>query len=279
MKKAFFLILILLTACNTFFKKKTEHVLAKVNGDYLYESDLKGIIPPGTPRKDSLILSKNFINNWVRQKAILHYAVKNLPDDNMDFSKQLEDYKNALILYEYENALVKQKLDTLITNEEIQDYYDANQKNFLLKDNIIQIQYVKLNLKSNYVKQFKKLLNSDDQDDKNKLAELCEKQAADYFLDDQNWLYFNDLTKQIPIKTYNQEDFLKNHRQLEYQDSLYLYLVRFKDFKIKESISPLSLEKQRIREIILNKRKIDLISRMQEDIYSKALKNNEVEVY
>jgi hypothetical protein len=191
----------------------------------------------------------------------------------------LENYKNSLTIYAYENALVRQKLDTLITEEETQIYYDANQQNFLLKDNIVQIQYVKLPLKSPVAKQIKKLLNSGNSEDKNKLADLCEKNASDYFLDSENWLLFTDVLKQIPIKTYNQEEFLQNHREFEYQDSLYDYLVRFKDFKIKESVSPLNFEKQRIRDIILNKRKIELIGRMQEDVFSSAQKKNVFEIY
>ena len=253
--------------------------MARVYDDYLYESDLKGIVSPGALPKDSLLITRNFIDNWVRQRLIIQQAEKNLTGSQMDFTRQLENYKNSLTIYAYENALVLQKLDTLITEEETQNYYDANQQNFLLKDNIVQIQYVKLPLKTTISKQIKKLLNSDGQDDKNKLAELCEKNAADYFLDNQNWLLFNDVLKQIPIKTYNQEDFLKNHRDLEYQDSLYVYLVRFKDFKIKESVSPLNFEKQRIRDIILNKRKIELIERMQEDIYANAQKKNVFEIY
>jgi len=254
-------------------------VLARVYDDYLYESDMKGVIAAGTLPKDSLLITRSFIDNWVRQRLIIQQAEKNLTSSQMDFSKQLENYKNSLTIYAYENALVRQNLDTLITEEETQNYYDANQQNFLLKDNIVRIQYVKLPLKSPLSKQIKKLLGSDDTDDQNKLAGLCEKNAADYFLDNENWLLFNDVLKQIPIKTYNQEEFLKNHRDLEYQDSIYVYLVRFKDFKIKESVSPLNFEKQRVRDIILNKRKIELINRMQEDIFNSAQKKNVFEIY
>jgi hypothetical protein len=253
--------------------------LARVYDDYLYESDLKGVVVPGTLPKDSLVITRSFIESWVRQRLIIEQAEKSLSGSQMDFTRQLENYKNSLTIYAYENALVRQNLDTLITEEETQDYYDANQQNFLLKDNIVQVQYVKLPLKSSISKQIKKLLNSDDQDDKNTLADLCEKNAADYFLDSENWLSFNDLLNQIPIKTYNQEEFLKNHREFEYQDSVFVYLVRFRDFKIKESVSPLSFEKQRIRDIILNKRKIGLITRMHDDIYSNAQKKNVFEIY
>lgn len=278
MNRLFLILMILFSSCS-YLKKTGERPVARVKGDYLYESDLKGIVPSGTSAKDSVTLIRNYIENWIRQKLIIRQAEANLTTDQMNFTKQLENYKNSLIIFEYENALIRQKLDTLVPEEEIESYYDLNQNNFLLKDNIVQIQYVKLSLKSGNIKPIRMLLISDKPEDRTRLAELCEKYAADYFLDDQNWLPFSEVLKQIPIRTYNQEEFLKNHRNLESQDSLFVYLVRVKDFKIKESISPLVLEKQKIRDIILNKRKIELIGRMQEDLYQMGLKNNEFEMY
>ncbi|NCA74956.1 MAG: hypothetical protein EOM90_01355 [Alphaproteobacteria bacterium] len=279
MNRYLIFLLIVLTSCNTFFKNKTEQVLARVNDDYLYESDIRGIVAAGTTREDSITIVNNFIRNWVRHRLIIQQAEKNLTNEQMDFSKQLETYQNSLIIYTYEHELIRQKLDTLVTEEEIEQYYDANQQNFLLKDNIVQVQYVKLPVTTSQVRQFKKLLNSDEPDDHYKLSDLCEKNALDYYLDDQNWLLFRDFLGQIPLNSYNQEDFLKNHKYVEYQDSLFLYLIRFKDFKIMESVSPLGFERKRIIDIILNKRKMELLNRMEEDIYQSALKNKSFEIF
>ncbi len=278
-KNLILFLLFSLASCSAFWKNKNERALARVYDVYLYDSDIKGVIPKGTSPGDSVVLIQSYIDSWIRKQLIIHLAETNLSSEQMDFSKQLENYKNAMLTYTYENALVRQKLDTLVTDEEMESYYDANQNNFLLKDNIVQLRYVKLPLSTTNKKIFRTLLNASDEGDRMKLAELCEKTASDYFLDDQNWLLFNDVLRQIPVKTYNQEEFLKNHRDLEYQDSNFVYLVRFKDFKIKEGISPLSFEKPRIKEIILNKRKLDLLSRMQDDIYQQALKKNDFEKY
>lgn len=279
MKKLLFLSLILLASCKTFFNQSDERILARVEDDYLYESDLKGIVPPGASAKDSLQLVRGFIDNWIRQQLLIQQAEKNLSSEQLDFTKQLENYRNALVIFEYEKELVRQKLDTLVSDEEIQAYYDANQPTFLLKSNIVQIQYVKLPLGSSAIPKVKRLLSSSEPDDKNTLAEICEKQASDYFLDDQNWMLFSDLLTQVPVKTYNQEEFLKNNKSIDYQDSTSVYLVYFKDFRIKESLSPLSFEKQRIKEILINKRKIDMINKMREDLYTRALKKNDFETY
>lgn len=280
MKKSILVLaLIGLVACSGFLKKKTEKILARVDNNYLYESDLKGIVPAGTLHDDSLSLTRTYIDNWVRKQLLLQQARKNLTEDQMNFTDQLEEYKNSLVIYAYENALVRQKLDTLVTPEQIEAYYTANQSNFLLKDNIVQVQYIKLPLKSQLTSKFRSLLNSDDPAAKNTLTELCTKNAGDYFLDDQNWLLFSDVLKEVPIKAYNQEEFLKNNKNIEYKDSAYIYLVRIKDFKIKESVSPIGFEKERIRNTILNKRKIELINQMQQDVYDKASKDNDFEIY
>ena len=279
MKYSLIVILIFLSSCSDFFKNKTERVLARAYDDYLFDSDLQGVILPGTKPEDSIIFARNFIDSWVRQKLLIRQAENNLTSEQKDFSKQLESYKNSLTIYGYEHELVNQKLDTIVSAEDIEAYYNENQKNFLLKENIVQLQYVKLPLTSKNVKKVKDLLYSDAPEDKTRLSELAEKYAADYFLDDQNWLLFNDVLNQIPIKTYDQEEYLKNHKNIETQDSLYYYIIRFRDFKIKENVSPLSFEKERIRNIILNKRKMDLITKMHQDVYDNALKKRDFEIF
>jgi hypothetical protein len=279
LKKVLIFSLIFLTSCSYFFKKKTERILARAYDDYLYESDLKGVIPPGVSQKDSANLAKNFIDAWVRQKLLIRQAENNLTSEQMDFSIQLENYKNSLTIYEYEHELVNQKLDTVVSDEEIEKYYTVNQQKFRLKENIVQLQYVKLPLSSRNLNQLKKLLNSDAPEDRTRLSELAEKNAADYFLDDQNWLLLNDVLTQIPIKTSDQEEFLKTHHILEVEDSVYHYIIRFRDFRIRDNISPLSFEKERIRNIILNKSKMDLINKMHQDVYENAVKKNDFEIY
>jgi len=271
--------LILLTACSGFFKKKTERSLARVYDDYLFESDLKGVVPEGLPAKDSVMIVKSYVENWVRQRVILHQAEKNLQSSQIDFSKQLENYKNSLIIFEYENQLLHQKLDTVVSPEEITNYYKANPNTFLVKDNIVRVQYVKLPLKSKLIPQARVLLLSDKAESKNKLADLCEQQSIRYYIEDQKWIYFTELMSEIPLRPADQDDFLKKNRQVEISDNAFIYLIRFVDYKLHDSDSPLEIETQKIRDIILNKRKMELLGKMQEYIYSNARKQNDFEIF
>jgi len=259
--------------------KSSEDSVARVNDDYLYRSDLIGIVPPGYSPDDSSEITKNFIDNWILKKLVLEQAEKNLTDDQMNFQKQLEGYRNSLIIYEYESNLIRQKLDTIVSMKEIEEYYDEHINDFVLKDNIVRVTYVKLLNKSPQLNTFKRLLRSDNTDDRFKLEDFCSKHAVNFFLDDHAWLLFNDLLKEIPIQTYNQEQYLRYHRFIQSNDSVYTYLLNIRDFKIKESSSPLSFERNNIKNIIINKRKISLIEDMQQDVYTEAIKKKRFEIY
>ena len=132
---------------------------------------------------------------------------------------------------------------------------------------------IKLKVKDSNISKVRSLLKSNRQEDLQKLSEIISKVAVNSYLDDLNWLLFNDLLKEIPIETYDQEAYLQNHRFIEISDDQFIYLVNFKDFKIKESVSPLSFEKDNIRKIIINKRKLKHIRDMEKEVQNEATKN------
>jgi hypothetical protein len=259
--------------------KRDKGIVAKVYDEYLYKTDLMGLVPSRTSSKDSISIIRKYINNWIKQKLVIHNAESNLTSKQKDFEKQLDDYRNSLIVFAYEKELVRQKLDTNVTEEDIKTYYEKNKNNFLLKDNIVKVWYVKIPVKSPYSATIQNLYKSDSPQSRQTLEEYCKKYAVNSYLEDSTWLYFNDLLKEIPIKTYNQEDYLKFHRYIEMDDSLYSYFVNIKGFQVKESVSPLNFEKDNIKQIILNKRKLKLIEDMQDEIFKDALKNNDFVIY
>jgi len=254
-------------------------VIARANKAYLYEDEVKDIVPFGTLAKDSLELIRKFIDNWVHETLVIQKAESNLSEDKKNVEKQLQDYRNSLITFAYEKELVNQKLDTTVTPTEIEEYYNNNKANFELKDNIIKVLYIKVNKTAPEMKKLKNWYKSDEPKDREQLASYCHQFAANFYLDDNSWLFFDDLLKEIPIQTYNKELFLQNNRFVEVSDSLFNYFVNIKGFKIRNSLSPISFEKENIKNIILNKRKLQLIAKMKEDVYNDALNNNKIEIF
>jgi len=167
----------------------------------------------------------------------------------------------------------------VVTEDEISNYYNTNQNTFLVRDIIVRVQYAKLPLKSKFLPQARLLLVSDRPDDRNKLADLCEQQSFGYFNDDQKWIFFSQLMNQVPLRPTDQEDFLKKNKHVEVSDATFTWLIRFTDYRLKDSNSPLELEKQKIHDIILNKRKMELLGKMHDYIYQNAMKQNDFEVF
>lgn len=254
-----------------------QNAIARVYDEYLMPADVQGIVPPGLDAEDSLQVIHDYIDSWVRKKLLIHQSEANLNSDQKDFTRQLDEYRSSLIIYTYEQELVRQSLDTVVTEQEVVKYYNENKDDFQLKDNIVKVWYVKLQKKAP-LGPFRQLLQSDKPADRKKLMDLSSKHAVNSFLDDQSWLVFDDILKEIPIKTYNQEEYLKNNTFIEIEDSLFVYLMNIKGFMIKETLSPLSFETENIRSIIINKRKLALIEEMQKNLYNDALKSGDFEV-
>ena len=255
--------------------------MARVFDKYLNASDIEKIVPATVKGKDSVELVKNYIDNWVRQNLVLHKAEQNLNAEalNTSIEKQLEDYKTSLITFAYEKELIRQKLDTGVSEIEIEDYYNKNPQNFQLKNNIIKVLYVKVDKKAPKLNKVREWCQSENATDRKLLEDYCYQFAQNFYLDDSSWFLFDDLLKEIPIEAYDKEQFLQNNRWVEVNDTASLYFVNIKGFKIKDSSSPLSFEKQNIKNIILNKRKLQLITRMKQDVYNDELKNKNFEIY
>lgn len=252
--------------------------VARVNDKFLYKSEVSRAVPYGLLPKDSAQIAQEYIDQWIRRNLVLIRAENNLTEEQKDVNQQIEDYRASLLIYAYERELVRQKLDTVVSQTEVEAYYKSNPANFELKSNIIKLRYIKLPVSSPNGDKAGKWFNSAIPADRNKLEQYCKMYAVNYLLDDANWLLFEDVLKEIPISDYTNEKFSRNQRNLDIKDKDYRYFVSVTGFLVKESSAPLSYEKTNIRNIILNKRKIKLIEQMQRDVYNDALNEKDFEI-
>jgi hypothetical protein len=272
-----------ITGCDLSLFSNTEDAekipVARVYDKYLYEEDIRLLISPGTSHADSASLAKNHIENWIRKNVILHKAENNLSDSQKEVERQMLEYRNSLITFIYEKELINQQLDTLIDEAEIELYYNENKRNFELKDNIVKVVYLKTKKNAPKLKLVKKWIRSGKEKDRLKLEEYCYQFASDFNLDDETWMLFDDLLKKTPIKTHDKESFLRHNKYVEVQDSTDIYLIYIWSRQIRDSISPLSFVTDDIRNLIINKRKLELINEMENDAYQQALMNGDFEIY
>lgn len=269
--------LLIIIACSS--RDKDRVAVARVGDKYLYLDEVEHLIPENAKESDSIFAVRAYADNWIRRQIILEYAEQNIKDIKPDFERQIKEYRNALMIFAYEQELVNQKLDTNVSDQEISRYYHENIDDFILKENIVKVLYVKLFLNDPTAPRFRRLMRSNRQSDRLELAKLAKENAANYYLDDNAWLFFNDLLKEIPITTYNQEAFLNHNRSIEIKDSSYLYMVNIKDFRVTDNHSPLSFERERIRNTIINKRKTSIINNMSRELYDRAAQRKKFETF
>ena len=273
------LLMLLFAGCDYFQKSSKEVVVAECYGKYLYESDLNGIVPEGTPILDSLQRVSNFIDSWVKRQVLLHQAENNLDKNTLDLEKQMEEYRNSLVVYAYESQLINQKLDTIVSETEIADYYEQNKEDFQLRNTMVRVAYVNMQGDSKQIADLKKLMSNPDTLMLQNIDIQATYYAAKSYLDVDQWMRLDELTNIIPIEIFNAESFLKKNKFVCFEANDYTYMVRFVDYLLEESTSPLEMVRDNIKSVILAQRKQALIEKMQTSIYEKAKKEHAFEIY
>ncbi|GHV36018.1 hypothetical protein FACS1894178_6710 [Bacteroidia bacterium] len=279
-------------------KNTEEKSIARGYDKKLYPSDLLGIIPVGASEEDSIRTVENYVNNWILQQIMLAKAKKNLFDEDKEIKNLVDNYRNSLIIFKYQNSLVEKMLDTIIVPQEIQEFYDNNKEQFSLSNNIVKLYFVKFAI-PNYdkfekarkikntanklvknVESIKKLIFSDisSAEDFVKLSQLCEKHASSFYLDYDKWQSMNDILREIPLEIHNQQDFLKQNHVFETYIAPNLYLVHITDYKLASEISPVEFSEDLIKNIILNNRKVELLKKINSDILKEGKEKKDIEV-
>ncbi len=272
-------IFIVLFACNKKVEENHSKIIARVYESCLYEKDLKGLFNDNVSKEDSIQIVKSYTDKWIRKQLLLEKAELNLLPNQKDVENELNDYRSSLLIYKYEQQWIKQNLDTVVTDDEIQEYYDLYSSNFVLEENIVKALFIKIPNISPNLNQIKSWYKSDKKDELIKLESYCFEYAKKYDNFNEEWIPFNTIIKEIPFDIANKDDFLKRRNYIDAKDSIYNYFIYIRDYKLKNEISPLSFIKENIKQIIINKRKLQLINELENNIYNDALNHGNYKIY
>jgi hypothetical protein len=254
--------------------------LARVNQSYLYLDELNGIVPTKATREDSAARISSYVNSWIRKQLVLNEAAKNIDINETEVERKVLDYRYSLIGYEFQNFYIKKNLNDSIANDEIQAYYKSHLDNFLLKQNIVQGTYIKVAKTAPRIQHIKPLLYSSNQKDIAELKSYCLSFSAAYQLPDSTWIAFDKLTADSPLAEIpNKIQFLRSYSYYETSDASYLYFLKVDAYKISDNVSPLEFVKDDIKNIILNKRKVELAKKLEDEVYENGVKRKEFEVF
>jgi len=258
--------------------KTAEKPLARVGDHYLYPSDLSKI-PANTSKEDSILITEDNISRWIKNELMIQKANENLTTNQKDVNKELEEYRNSLIIYRYKNELMKQRMDTVVSKKEIQEYYTNNPGNFRLDRCIVKAVFIKIPVDIANSGLLKEMARDVSEEGQAELRDYCTQYAKSYQIAIDNWIDFQLLNRNLPEQVEDPETFVLKNREKEMNDSNYYYLVYIHDYMLANDLAPIEFVENDIKNLILNQRKIRFLKEMEENIYTEAERQKKFTIY
>ncbi|MGL2966449.1 hypothetical protein [Flavobacterium sp. XGLA_31] len=279
-KNSCFLLFLILSSCNYFKPEKKAESIARVGKSYLYKSDIATLVPAGTSKADSILIVRDFIDRWASQKLLIDAAERNLSEKKKgEFGNLIRQYKIDLYTKAYIEEVVKNTVDTVVSPEELKKYYNDNKENFKTNGTLVRLRYVHL-AKNNprFVTIRSKFFDYNKKD--KKFWDTYALQFKSFALNDSVWVDMSQVYAKLPvINPDNRDELMRAGKKIEIQHQEDVYLIKVTNVIDKNQISPFEYLKPTLKEVILNKRKLELIKKFEKEITDDAIKNKDYEIY
>lgn len=249
--------------------------IARVNNEFLYEKDFIESLPNAYTKEDSILFRQNFINSWAKEQLLLQKAKFNI-DTKKEIDQMVFNYKKELLIDKYKEALLKQNLDTAITASDIDLYYEQNKQIYKLNEELLKLKYIYFKKDISDKKELINLFKSDAYED----TELLDQEKLKFIssnLNDSIWISYQDVKKRLPFLNGGKK--VKKIKFLQKEDSIGVYLVAVKDVLYRNDIAPKSYVEPVIKQMILHKRKLQLIKEIEKTLLEDATKNKQFETF
>jgi hypothetical protein len=270
----------IVASCDYFSVPKEPKAIARVGKNFLYQEDVKDVVPKGTTKKDSLAIIKSFINQWATKKLLFEAAERNLSNDKVsEFNVLMDQYKVDLYTKAYIEELVIRQVDTLVTEKQIVDYYEKNKQYFKNPSELVKLRYINLVKENPKFAKIKAKFTSFTKKDRKGLEELAV-QFKSYAFNDSIWVDINQVYEKLPFLTEeNKNKYISNGSYFQYLDSTTLWLVKVNKVLPKDNATPLEFLKPALKQIIINNRKLELVNTIEKEITNDAINDKKYEIY
>jgi hypothetical protein len=266
----------ILFSCDT-KRKQTEIPIAEVGNKKLYLSEIKDYLQHLTP-EDSLTILTDYVNRWAKNQAVLIYAENNLTEEEKDLSKEIDSYRTSLLIHKYEQEYIKLRMDTTVIPSDIELFYRDNPDNFQLPGMLVKALYIKAPNDFTGMDRIRQLYRSNREKDIEELEKIAMNGVEAYSTFNGEWLNLDEITAPLPGAAETYENRAIRMRAIEDSDDKYTYFIKINDISMKGSVAPLEHVESHIKNIILNRRKNNLIRQMENAVFNDAIKKNEIKI-
>ena len=247
---------------------------------FLYQSEISDFIPKGTTQEDSTLMAQNYIRNWVTQKLLLHKAIENLSIEETSYTqKQVEDYRTSLLIHQYKQKFIAQRLIDDISDEEIKKYYTKHENNFVLATPIVKAVFFILPKNAPNLKEVKKWFKSDKAPDQENLEDYCLTHARKYDKFQNKWIEAKYLLNLIPGDYTILRKNILTQKDIQEEDKENYYFLKIKEIRNTQTIAPWEYVREEITLILKNKKKLQFESELEKQINQEGIRKNYVKIY
>ena len=268
------ILLLFIISCNYNIKNNDGYV-ARVGDEFLSVEEIQELIPKNLNKQDSIRIVNNVIEEWATSKLLIQNAIINLTEiEKSQIDNKSEKYRENLIISEYRNKISNNNPDTSASKDEIELFFSENSKNFKLFEEIIKGRYVKLNKNTFNINEIKRRFRRFNQSDKS-FFDSISIQLLNYYLNDSIWINKKLFFNKIPSLEYDQSlRISKNNLFYVQEDSLALYLIKINNYKKADDYAPLEYIYSRIKEVIVSKKRIDYLNKIDKELIGDAITKN-----
>ena len=275
--KRFFVFIIPLTLLFFSCNKSADVVVAEVYNEKLYLSEIGELLPDGLNEEDSVQMAANMIDEWVSRQIVLYEAEKVLSAKEKNFDDDIIEFRKSLLINAYYKHITADSAQFAVTNEELRSFISKYEPSDAVEREIIKLNYVKLSKNSKLIKTVRSIMFDDGKRmaGKETIEKLCG-DSIEYFIEDDTWLYLDDLTQELPIDKLDKSSFLSKNKYLETSDNQYTYIIVFLDYKTRRTTIETAEEIEAARKMLMQEKKADYIQKNMELLYKQALDNKKI---
>ncbi len=281
LKNSAFIVLLALLSCHYFpqEQKQTDTILASVYQKQLKLSDMAGLFPANSTKEDSAEIISKYCTRWTQEQVFLNEAEKHLPV-NLSIEDLLKRYRESLISLNFQQQLIQENLDSLVSEEELREYYEKNKDQYQLETAIIRCYVIKIPLvtRDRDEKNIRSWWSDPTEANLKKLARYVEKYNGIYHLEDSIWHNVFEIEAIFPKNKISARNWASGE-ELSFNDDKFMYLFKVFELVSKQEAAPMSYVSPKARIVILNKRKNKLIEDFKTKLYENEMRKNNVKIF
>ena len=274
-KSVLFLIILSLFSCKKETADTSRQKILEVEGKFLYLDEIQSIIPPTINPEDSTEIAQSYIRKWITNVLLFENAERNITN-KAEIDELLEDYRKSLIIHQYQQKLIQERLPANPTDEEINTFFENYKEQLVLKENVIKGILLITPVNAPQLNNVRNWMQSANTKSLESIEKYHMQHAVSYEYFADRWVSFSEILKKMPLQLENPSQFLSGKRFIEISDSTKLYLLAIKETRLTGQTEPFEMAKPKIISLIMNKKKADFIDNFEKEIYDDAIKNETV---